>query len=226
MRMTLRVLPIVLAICVGFVALPRKASASTLMGDVISGSYNYPCSTCTYTGNFWYSTNPFVVTNAVESTLNLGNQIYYSSWSVDFGPNTLLLTMVPAPNPYVTYTPAPFNGQVFTVLSGYVFSSVTGVNTNNPDCIPCTPVTAFVLGDSLFVNWQGAGGQVGDTVQVNFTVSDNVVTAIPEPSTWAMLLIGFAGIGAMAYRRKHFLLATTTHLASRPKRHEIGHCDL
>jgi hypothetical protein len=23
----------------------------------------------------------------------------------------------------------------------------------------------------------------------------------PEPSTWAMLLIGFAGLGAMAYRR-------------------------
>jgi PEP-CTERM motif len=59
-----------------------------------------------------------------------------------------------------------------------------------------------VSGDSLFVNWQGAGGQVGDTVQVNFTVSDNVVTAIPEPSTWAMLLIGFAGIGFAAYRRR------------------------
>jgi hypothetical protein len=29
----------------------------------------------------------------------------------------------------------------------------------------------------------------------------------PEPSTWAMLLIGFAGIGFAAYRRKHRLLA-------------------
>ena len=28
------------------------------------------------------------------------------------------------------------------------------------------------------------------------------VTAVPEPSTWAMLLLGFAGIGFMAYRRK------------------------
>jgi PEP-CTERM motif len=26
--------------------------------------------------------------------------------------------------------------------------------------------------------------------------------AVPEPSTWAMLLLGFAGIGFMAYRRK------------------------
>jgi hypothetical protein len=29
-----------------------------------------------------------------------------------------------------------------------------------------------------------------------------VAPAVPEPSTWAMLLLGFAGIGFMAYRRK------------------------
>jgi PEP-CTERM motif len=28
------------------------------------------------------------------------------------------------------------------------------------------------------------------------------VAAVPEPSTWAMLLLGFAGVGFMAYRRK------------------------
>jgi hypothetical protein len=206
MRITFRVLPIALAICVGFIALPKRASASTLMGDVISGSYNYPCSTCTDTGNFFYSTNPFAVTDAVESTLNVGNQTFYSSWSVDFGPNTLILTMQPAPLPDVFYSNNPFNGPVFTVLSGYDFSSVTGVTTNL-HCTPCTPVSAFVSGDSLFVNWQGAGGQVGDTVQVNFTVSDNVVASVPEPSTWAMMILGFAGIGFMAYRRKRMALA-------------------
>jgi hypothetical protein len=32
---------------------------------------------------------------------------------------------------------------------------------------------------------------------------DNVsVSEVPEPSTWAMMLLGFAGIGFMAYRRK------------------------
>jgi hypothetical protein len=28
------------------------------------------------------------------------------------------------------------------------------------------------------------------------------VAAVPEPSTWAMMLLGFAGVGFMAYRRK------------------------
>jgi len=34
-------------------------------------------------------------------------------------------------------------------------------------------------------------------------ILDNVqVTAVPEPSTWAMMILGFAGVGFMAYRRK------------------------
>jgi hypothetical protein len=28
------------------------------------------------------------------------------------------------------------------------------------------------------------------------------VSAVPEPSTWAMMILGFAGVGFTAYRRK------------------------
>jgi hypothetical protein len=34
-----------------------------------------------------------------------------------------------------------------------------------------------------------------------------LITAVPEPSTWAMLLIGFAGIGFMAHRKRRVLSA-------------------
>jgi hypothetical protein len=27
--------------------------------------------------------------------------------------------------------------------------------------------------------------------------------AVPEPSTWAMMILGFAGVGYMAYRRRN-----------------------
>jgi PEP-CTERM motif len=30
----------------------------------------------------------------------------------------------------------------------------------------------------------------------------SAVYSVPEPSTWAMMTLGFAGIGFMAYRRK------------------------
>jgi hypothetical protein len=35
-----------------------------------------------------------------------------------------------------------------------------------------------------------------------FATSVTVSEAVPEPSTWAMMLLGFAGVGFMAYRRK------------------------
>jgi hypothetical protein len=28
------------------------------------------------------------------------------------------------------------------------------------------------------------------------------VSAVPEPSTWALMILGFAGIGVLAYRRQ------------------------
>ena len=31
----------------------------------------------------------------------------------------------------------------------------------------------------------------------------SVSSAVPEPSTWAMMILGFVGLGFMAYRRKN-----------------------
>ena len=46
---------------------------------------------------------------------------------------------------------------------------------------------------------------VGSTFEVSPRTGNDViaaVAAVPEPSTWAMLILGFVGIGFMAYRRK------------------------
>jgi hypothetical protein len=48
-------------------------------------------------------------------------------------------------------------------------------------------------------------GAVDPEYSVDFTtpvVGGSIPGAVPEPSTWAMLLIGFAAVGFMAYRRK------------------------
>jgi hypothetical protein len=48
------------------------------------------------------------------------------------------------------------------------------------------------------------GGPSGGHSALYFegTVSFDTVSAVPEPSTWAMMLLGFAGIGYGVYRRK------------------------
>jgi hypothetical protein len=155
--------------------------------------------------NIVYFHNPFVVDGSIETTLFFGNPgtdfSTYRAWNVMFDGNSLTLTVAPAGVTDAFFTIDPFNGPVFTVLSGNSFGSVTNIVENLPHCVPCNPITAFVIGDSLYVNWEGAGGHdVGDSIKVFLSVG-NPVNAVPEPSTWAMILIGFAGLGFMTYRR-------------------------
>jgi PEP-CTERM motif len=177
---------------------------TTLLGDVISGSYDFPCVGCTSSigsnGGPSYYANPFVVDGNVETVLFIGRPDSYMAWSVRFDANSLTLTVTPAPVTNQFYTSDPFNGPVFTVLSGNSFGSVTNI-VENLHCTPCNAITAFVLRDSLYVNWAGAGGgQVGDSITMTFSVGNPVVGGVPEPSTWAMMLVGVAGLG-FAFRR-------------------------
>jgi hypothetical protein len=45
------------------------------------------------------------------------------------------------------------------------------------------------------------GGTISDFEHYRIDVAA-AVEAVPEPSTWAMMLLGFAGVSFMAYRRK------------------------
>ena len=60
-----------------------------------------------------------------------------------------------------------------------------GLDPNNP--------TAFITA----LTFTGAGNFTGTMTPVTTDVG-----AVPEPSTWAMMILGFAGVGFMAYRRK------------------------
>ena len=43
---------------------------------------------------------------------------------------------------------------------------------------------------------------LGDTNSVFGTITLTSVSAVPEPGTWAMMLLGFSGVGFLAYRRR------------------------
>ena len=54
------------------------------------------------------------------------------------------------------------------------------------------------------------GGDANDAPDTTvFTLTPaTAVSAVPEPSTWAMMILGFCGLGFMAYRRKDKLALT------------------
>lgn len=40
-----------------------------------------------------------------------------------------------------------------------------------------------------------------NSFQVSGQIGDVYASPVPEPATWAMMILGFAGIGVMAFRR-------------------------
>jgi PEP-CTERM motif len=91
-------------------------------------------------------------------------------------------------------------------------TGVTGIEFALPDSlfegpIGTTGVNAGLSpGDPLYLRISQSFGYTAVGGTANFGPDDlGVVTltaSVPEPSTWAMMVLGFAGVGFMAYRRK------------------------
>lgn len=74
----------------------------------------------------------------------------------------------------------------------------------------------FVIGGSLLTispthdsdNWWTDGSLfVNSTLSHAAVLNIETVAAVPEPATWAMMIVGFAGVGFVAYRRRQSAVA-------------------
>jgi len=84
------------------------------------------------------------------------------------------------------------NGTTFNVFGGPISTSGGG----GPDLITGAPVSALYI-EYLFGPAGGANGTPNGA-----GVSQLFASAVPEASTWAMMILGFVGIGFMSYRRR------------------------
>lgn len=155
---------------------PARAS---MIGSTISGDYTYSNDPSFTAFNFTPSS--FLVADpTIESELIVG----VTRFDVDFSANALTLTS----KNNTSFTSATFNGPVFT--SDGLFGAAS-VNYSG--------VSASVVGHMLYINWAGMSFSPSDTITVNFA---NVASATPLPSASGMMILGLAGIGYIAYRRK------------------------
>ena len=99
------------------------------------------------------------------------------------GDLTVTVNFVGGTSSAFTFTGLPTHGSDFGVLG---FDEVTE---------PGLKVA------SVDLSVAGTGGAWNQIKQVDFSVPGATPT-IPEPSTWGMMLLGFAGLGYVAYRRK------------------------
>lgn len=117
-----------------------------------------------------------------------------------------LVLSVPAapgnlPSSDVTSVTFTIDGQNFG--TGYSTYAVSGVSFNNNDVLTDITFSSTESSNNVSFTLDTTGTYdfyVGNTRVSEGTLS--AVAAVPETSTWAMMILGFCGVGFMAYRRK------------------------
>jgi PEP-CTERM motif len=128
------------------------------------------------------------------------------------------VTLASAPltgfNQQSTYTQSAGTLTAFTITFG---NDVFNLTTKNNGSNPLVRFTSGVIDDITYAGVASSGdalqmtsdfvytifSKTGTVQEIgNFSAKLEVASAVPEPSTWAMMILGFCGLGFMAYRRK------------------------
>ena len=89
----------------------------------------------------------------------------------------------------------PFNGTTQMLLPAVLTDNIAAGFSTNGDY-----QLAFNIGQTAYTGLATVAD--GGTEITTITYSP-LVAAVPEPSTWAMMILGFMGVGFMAYRRRN-----------------------
>lgn len=156
-----------------------------------------------FSGTFYYDPDLVPTTGTTNVFFNTLSGIPASNaFTLDFGPLSFnLADNIEALGPAgIQYNNGQFNGFVF--VTDFAFNgSYYQLRANG------STITVKLL-DGVSTSFDPHGFPVGTTSYINarFTtgnanLSQAVEGPVPEPATWAMMLLGFGGIG-MAMRRK------------------------
>ena len=165
------------------------ASSAVLLGASVSEQYYYPDLATPYPF-VTYSPQSFIVGPGQELTISLEG---VTTFNVDFSDTALDLifdTSLSSP----TFGTSSFNGLVFTSANFGLIESVIVGGTTNLAGFDSSRVS--IVGNELRLNWNGLSYDTDTVVALNFTPR-----AVPEPATWAMMLLGFGAAGFAMRRR-------------------------
>jgi hypothetical protein len=160
-------------------------------------------------------------------TFDTGAVITGSFQGIQSGQNVTDLTNITASLNGVALS-GPLNAYSYTAVGGqcdncYALGGATvsfvALNNNfvfaNTNQVPISGYSNYFYiipwpnGDGNPVATQFFNGTYIDNYNGQFIAKNWILTAVPEPSTWAMMIFGFFGLGWMAYRRQSKLISAT-----------------
>ena len=137
--------------------------------------------------------------------------MFADQWTFQLVGAEQFLTIASATNvfPQISDFITNFNGSVFQIIGAVDASPGFGDDTlvlgpafGGPGC----GANCQIFGGSAILDagdyYLNIAGTAGSTAGYGGNLATAAIGAVPEPSTWAMMILGFAGVGFMAYRRK------------------------
>jgi hypothetical protein len=182
----------------GALAVPGVANATiedlTISGSLVDGTNSY-----SYTGTLSLDVTGGQATSGTGTLSILG---------LTNAPLVLITTSTPG-NEYHSLPYGPVGFRANDGTDYYSLDQAYPIDANGL-LFDVNTTTAKSEAYPLFAIWSNtpqAGysaaftGVVGNAEYYNIQGSATVSAAVPEPSTWAMMLLGFAGLGFAGYRR-------------------------
>jgi hypothetical protein len=174
----------------------------TIYGTQMTGSVTFNQDTSNFTGLIYVSSGVVAALNLTSGTIT-ATLPYFDIFADPASPYFSPLYFPGNPNGLVSDYFRLVNGSIQAWL-------LHGITPSYELVAPSYQL--YSQGDSSICNGCGFGF---DNIQSNFPTgttyaeknqnqalwSITPTAAVPEPSTWAMVLLGFAGVGFMAYRR-------------------------
>jgi hypothetical protein len=174
---------VVAALTAASVGLSSAAQATLLLGTTVDYQYYFPTSTTPVS----FADNGNKLVGAGVEVSNIGGGF----GTMDISDTNIFIDF----NQFNGFNPQPFNGWKLTDLINNV-PAITGVSIN-----AATNMVGFGLSnisftaDQIVVNWTGLSFNSNTVVSLD-------VSAVPEPSSYAMMLAGLGVMGFVARRRK------------------------
>lgn len=160
------------------------ASATTFAGHTVSAEYMWPDVDSVFLPGG---------TAVVGSGVEFGNIAGEGNHAVDFSDNSIHVTYLTS---WFLGTQETFDGWRFTDLTS---SAIKGVSLIGTNLSGFTAANLSFDSNHVYANTLGLGNWAAGTF---ITIGVDFQSAVPEPATWAMMLIGFGALGVHLRRRQ------------------------
>ena len=139
----------------------------------------------------------FDATSGSDLTFDSNTNAFYGSIGVSTTGTTEVFSFFGSP---VGFQPFATNAFPSDQLGSFqAYPTTTGISYS---VVPETIGFEFSQSDGIHYGLAKIGGEIIDSIYVDTTAGQNISLGVPEPSTWAFMIAGIAGIGLMLRRVK------------------------